>query len=698
MSRAPRGRRAAAYAVWAASWTLATASLLLAWRAGLPTEPLPGVFLSQAPIAMQSRFDDIGATVALIYGPVSALILARRPHPVGVILAVHAVGSGLAAFGVQYGLLGAELPGLPAWGFFAFAAGWGFVPGTFMTAALPLLVARGRVPAWHRAIVGICAVVASAAFLLSLTQQQVTEPRNPFAVDDPAYQGVVSDVYTGLSFAALAISMLTCVILVTRWARAVARDRAGIAWLTLGHVFLTASYLSLVVPAGVELAEWIVGFGMVAPVLGQVLYPAAILVVVLGQRLWGVELVVSRIILWALLTVSGVLLYLLVVLVVPALVPGAGSGGLTLLTPVAIALAVQPLRRWLQGRIDALVYGEGADPVALLARLGDRIGELESGPAGLQRLCEALRRVLRLGGVAVRSTVTPALAASSGRDAGPAVRHPLRAGDRVIGELVVRPRDGQRLDRRTLRLLDDIAGLVAAALQLVESNLVLEQARGDLIALRAEERRAVRRELHDGLGPSLAGIGFGLAAVENLLPAQPAKAEELLRELADDLNRRVRDVRDLANEVTPSPLDGATLGEALDELTARFASADLHAEAIVDAASVLPVAVQDAVYFIAAEALTNAARHAGATHVAIAVSGRAGDAAELRVTDDGAGIATDAMPGVGLRSMRERAEELGGELEVITGPSGTTIHARLPLRQAASADGPVALAAGRPGS
>ncbi len=688
MSRASRGRRVAANSVWVVSSGLAIASLAIAWRAGLPAEPLPGVFLSQAPVAMQSRFDDIGVAVALVYGPVSALILARRPHPVGVILAVHAVGSGLAAFGVQYGLLGAQVPDLPAWGFFAFAAGWGFVPGTFMTAALPLLVTRERVPGRQRVIVVVCAVVASVAFFLSLTQQSVAEPRNPLAIDDPAYQAAASDVYTMLSFVAVAISVTSSVILVVRWARAAPGVRAGLAWLTLGHVFLTASYLSLVLPDGVDLPPWVIGFGMVAPVLGQVLYPAAILVVVLGQRLWGVELVVSRLILWSLLTVSGVFLFLLLVVLVPSIVPGGGSGPM-LLTPVLIALAVQPLRRWLQRRIDALVYGEGADPARLLARLGDRIGELEPGAAGLQQLCEALRRVLRLGAVEVTSAVVPTLAASSGRADGVPVRHPLLAGDRVIGELVVRARDGQRLDRRTLRVLDDIVGLVAAALQLVEAGHVLEQARGDLVALRGEERRAVRRELHDGLGPSLAGIGFGLAAVENLLPAQPGRAERMLRELADDLNRRVRAVRDLANEVTPSPLDGATLGEALDELAARFDSAHLRVGAVVDEASVLPVALQDAIYFIAAEALANAARHAGASRIALRVALR-GDEAEVRVVDDGAGIDAGAPHGVGLRTMRERAEELGGTLEVASGRTGT------PLRPAPPASGHVALAAGTP--
>ncbi|WP_308797333.1 histidine kinase [Agromyces silvae] len=691
---ATSARRAVAIGVWAVSWVLALASLVIAWAAALPTAPLPGVFLSQAPLAMRASFDDIGVTVALIYGPVAALILARRPHPVGVILAIHAVGSGIAAFGVQYGLLGAEVEGLPLWGLAAFAAGWGFVPGTFMTAALPLLVTRQRVPRWQLALVIVCAAIAAVAFVASLTQQSVPEPQNPFAIDDPAYQAVLPGLYTILSFAAVGISLVSCGVLVQRWATASGRDRVGLAWLTLGHVFLTASYLALVLPEGLALPTWIVDFGLVAPVLGQVLYPAAILVVVLGQRLWGVEFVVSRVILWSLLSISGVILYLVVVLAVPRLLPGAD--GAWLLAPILIAVAVQPIRRWLQRRIDRLIYGDGAEPAVLLTRLGDRIGELEPGPAGLRELSDALRRVLRLGSVEVRSE-SSAIVEVAGAAGGDPVVVPLVSRGHLVGELVVRPIEGQRFDRRTLAVLDDVAGLVAAAVQLVESNLVLERARGDLVAKRAGERRALRRELHDGLGPALAGIGFGLAAVENLLPANPDRAGELLDELAGDLARRARDVRELAGEVTPSPLDGATLAQAVDELARRFDSDGLRVVAAVEAVPILPAPVQDALYFIAAEALANAVRHARATRIEVSIAvrgegrsgdgrpgdGRPGDLAEVLVVDDGQGLPAAVRPGVGLASMRERAEEQGGTLSIERRTRGTLVRALIPARRAA---------------
>jgi len=669
-------RRIAAILVWSSSWALAGAAAALRWFAELPAASLPGVFLSAAPATMQASFDEIGITVALVYGPVSALILARRPHPVGVLLAIHAIGSGLAAFGVQWGLLGAQESGLPFWGLLAFAAGWGFVPGTFMTAAVPLLVTSGRVPRWQLGIVVATAVIAAVAWFASLTQQSVPEPVNPLAIDLAGYQDALPVVYTMLSYAAVGISIVTSAVLMLRWAGATGRERTGLAWLTIGHVFLTISYAALVMPDGMEPPDWVVEFGLVAPVVGQVLYPAAILVVVLGQRLWGVELLVSRIILWALLSIGGVAVYLVLVLAVPNLTPGVE--GLWIVAPIAIALAVQPMRRWLQRRIDRLVYGDGADPAAVIARLGDRIGELEPGAGGLRDLADALRRVLRLGAVEIRAS-SERLRVRSGDALGAAVVVPLEAGESHIGQLVVHAPIGERLDRRTLAVIDEVAGLVAAAVALAESNLVLEGARDDLVALRAEERRVLRRELHDGLGPALAGIGFGLAAVENLVASRPADAEALLEELSVDLARRVRGVRALANEVTPSPFDGSSLGEAVGELAARFESHDLAVVSRVDDLGTLPEVVQHAGYFIAAEALTNAVRHAAASRIEVDILVVDGTVV-VSVADDGCGLPAGRPPGVGLSSMRERAQLVGGSLE-LTAPvgGGTVVTAWLPV-------------------
>ncbi len=337
-----------------------------------------------------------------------------------------------------------------------------------------------------------------------------------------------------------------------------------------------------------------------------------------------------------------------------------------------MALTVLPLRGWLQRRIDHLVYGDGADPAHLMARLGGRIGELPPGPEGLQSLAHTLRTVLRLGWVRIEAD---GIDVSSGRHRDTAaLALALPGGD--AGALHAQPLPGQGLDRRTRTVLRDVAGLVATVVRLAQSYAVLDAARASLAARRAEERRAVRRELHDGLGPALAGIGFGLAAVENLA-GSPERASALLRELADDVRARAGDVRALADAVSaPRAGETADLVGALHRLTRRFDSPQLRVTASLPPALALPGEHAEALYFIAAEAVSNAVRHSGAGAVNIRLRGTA-DGVELHVADDGVGIPPHAPTGVGMSSMRERARGVGGSLTISTDPAGTTVLARV---------------------
>lgn len=660
-------RRAVAIAVWVTSWALAVAALGIGAVADLPTDPLPGVFLSRAPEEMKARFGDIGVTVALLYGPVAALILSRRPHPVGIILAIHAVGSGITAFGVEYGLLGAEVEGLPLWGLVAYAAGWGFVPGTFLTAVVPLLVTRTTLPRWQRTVVALGVAVALAAFWVSLTQAGTGSPCNPLALGNGAYQAAVPAVYDVAAVSAAGMSVLSAGVLVSRWSRSRGRTRIDLSWLTVGYIVVTLSYIVLILPAGIGVPGWVIEVGIVAPILGQVLMSAGIVVMILGQRLVGVEVAISRILLWLLLSVIGVTLYFAVIVTVPLILPTSGT--VLLVVPLVVALAVLPLRAWLQRRVDLLVYGDGADPAQVLARIGARIDGLAPGPDGLSSLAETIRRVLRLARVEIRAGDIAAVAGAGG--ARPAVV-PLPGG---LGEMVAAPPVGQRLDRRTLTVLIDIAGLVATVVRLSASYVVLDAARADVQKRRAEERRALRRQLHDGLGPALAGVSYGLAAAENLTATDPAAARALLGELADEVRDRLRDVRDLAGEVGMAPPEPDDLAPALRRLSRRLGDG-LSVRIDVTGAELLDAARAEALHLIAAEALTNVARHARARSVDVRIV--VDSDITLRVHDDGGGFAVTAAAGVGLASMRERVAAFGGRFEIASSAEGTTVSVTMP--------------------
>ncbi|CAN5474209.1 hypothetical protein BH10ACT7_BH10ACT7_17570 [soil metagenome] len=670
--RNDRARYGIAIAVLVLSWVPAAASVIIAWVFALPQDPVEGVFLAPSPLAVQSRFDDIGVVVALIYGPLSAVLIARRPHPVAGILAVHALGSAVAAFGVQWGLLGERIPDLPLWGFLAHAAGWGYIPGTVMTTVIPLLLITGF-DGLRRTLVWVAVALATLGFVAAFTQQAEGGPPNPFAIPDAAFQAAAPDLYAFAVTAALAVSAITAVIIVIRWLRQSADERRGLGWLVTGHIFLTLSYAALVVPASDDIPTWFWDFGMIAPVLGQIFYPAAVLVMVLGQRMTGIDVAVNRILLWAILVVIAGGAYLLLVGVMSSIV-GWGDEAIGITAAAVVALGLQPLRTVIQRSVDRLVYSSGADPRELVRSLGERVGELESGAEGLTSLAEALRAALRLGSV----RILPTWDGAAGTIA-------LRAGDEVVGSILVTPRDGERLTRRAVRTLEELSGIVAAALQLVSASNELESARDEVLAVRQEERRQIRRELHDGIGPALAGIGFGLAGVSNMLETSPVAARELLDRLTGDLRERLVAVRELARSMRPAN-DLADLAARLEGLAEDFSGAGPFVTVHAPAAASLSPEVREASYFIAAEAVHNAVRHAGASRIDIELVAHDDGVVRLTIADDGSGFDPHAAVGVGTASMRERATGVGASLGITSTPAaGTTVAVDFDARQPASA-------------
>lgn len=263
-----------------------------------------------------------------------------------------------------------------------------------------------------------------------------------------------------------------------------------------------------------------------------------------------------------------------------------------------------------------------------------------------------------------------------------------RAGS-PVGDLAVTAPPGERLDARTRAALDQLAPVVTAGLALAAGARDLERARDAATSARLRERRAVRRELHDGLGPWLSGMRLGLQGAVNLLeggrPADVDAARAALTALRDEAERRVEDVRDLARGLLPPVLDEQGLGPALDDLARRLGREGFVVEVAGDDPGVLDPVVAAAAFGVLSEAARNAQRHSGASRCRLVVR-RHPDALEVRCTDAGRGPgpaagaarAGDAV-GVGTRSMRERAEELGGWVEVADAAPGTVVRAVLPL-------------------
>lgn len=265
---------------------------------------------------------------------------------------------------------------------------------------------------------------------------------------------------------------------------------------------------------------------------------------------------------------------------------------------------------------------------------------------------------------------------------------------RPLGRILVAPRSpADPLRAADLRLLDDIGRQVGVAAHAMLLTRDLQRSREAIVAAREEERRRLRRDLHDGLGPALAGVALGLDAVGRVAPTTPSQAVDLAGQLKEEVQAALADVRRLVEGLRPPALDELGLAAAVRRQAEALTERDpgLHVEVEVAAGlpagpAGLPAAVEVAAYRIATEALNNVARHARARTCRVAFQiTRAGDLL-LEVEDDGVGLPASPHGGVGLTAMRERATELGGSARVEALPcGGTLVAAWFPL---ANGDGP----------
>jgi len=363
-----------------------------------------------------------------------------------------------------------------------------------------------------------------------------------------------------------------------------------------------------------------------------------------------------------------------------------GNLAVSILVIGVIAVLIQPLRSRLQRGVNHLMYGERDEPHKVLSRLGRKLeGTLAPG-AALKTTVETIAQALKNPYAAITLTRDGgiATAAEYGSLSSETLVLPLTYGAEAVGQLILGPRaPGEAFTSSDLRLLEDLARQVGVTAYAVRLTADLQRSRERLVTTREEERRRLRRELHDGIGPQLAALTLKLETARNKLAHDPA-ADALLSDLAERTRSAVVDVRRSVHALRPPALDELGLVPALRETAAQYGQGGLRisVEALEDLPS-LPAAVEVAAYhidYIAQEAMTNAVRHAEAKAcvVRLDLDDEAG-LLRLEVEDDGCGTGPGRGTGVGLSSMRERAEELGGTC--VIGPvatGGTRVRVKLP--------------------
>jgi two-component system, NarL family, sensor kinase len=428
-------------------------------------------------------------------------------------------------------------------------------------------------------------------------------------------------------------------------------------------------------------------------------FPLAIAIAILRHNLFDIDRLINRTLVYGALTAVIISLYILIVGSLSALFQARGNLLISLLATAVVAVLFQPLRDWLQQRVNRFTYGDRDQPFDVLARLGQRLESTLSPQEMLPTLVATIAEALRLPYVAIvvekeegrrkraEGSGQKEEVVAYGKPVETASVFPLTYQGQPIGELWVSLRAADEpFTPAELRLLHNIARQAGTAVYAVQLTEQLRRSRQRLVTAREEERRRLRRDLHDGLGPTLAAHLLKIGSARELLDRDPKITAQLLTQLEDGLEETLEEIRRLVYDLRPPVLDQLGLVGAVQACAAEYERPSANGQkglavtvTAPDPLPPLPAAVEVAAYRIAQEALHNVFRHAQASQCAVTLRPQ-NEVLWLEVQDNGRGLPPNGRAGVGLQSMKERAAELNGRWVVESLPTGgTRVTAELPL-------------------
>jgi signal transduction histidine kinase len=658
----------------------------MAWAAAAAATILAGL---NAVLAVLG--DDVSGLlvpIALGYAWMGCVLLARRPgHPMGPLLCLIGLANAISGAAFAYARYTVvDRPGaLPFSTALLWANTWAYAPAASLTGlVLPLVFPEGRLlsPRWRPALWAALAFiplwVAGMAFVSQDVGGYFRHMHNPYVY--PSLDRLFDALYVLAVACGLAAAVAAAAAVTLRWRRADRAGRQQLKWFLavwpIAGISLVAGFFDPGGPVNVGLGA-----------LAGILLPVAIGIAVLRYRLYEIDILLSRAVLYGLLTVGVAAVYLALVSVA-RIKFGMGRDLAVQVAATAVAAAVLfPLRDRVQRRVDRLFYGDRGVPYDALAKLGRRVEESAGTESVLNSVVKTIADSLRLPYAALELRLGDGWrrAAAYGEAPSQVTIFPLISQRETVGRLVVGTRSpGERLDPDDERLVADLARQAGPAAHAVALRQALDASRAGLVTAREEERRRLRRDLHDGLGPTLAGLTLGLDTARARCTPNQAELQELLGRLKAETQRAVTDVRRIVYGLRPPALDEFGLVGSLREEVVRLRSEapglTVTLEAPDEGLADLPAAVEVACYRIVTEALTNVTRHAHATQCSVRI--HLDHDLYVDVRDDGVGLPEGWRTGVGIASMRERVTELGGRLAIEPClPHGTRINARLPTRE-----------------
>jgi signal transduction histidine kinase len=631
-----------------------------------------------------------------IFVPVIGVVLAtRRPgSPIGWMFLLAGFFLGLGSFTQQYAIRGLIVePGtLPVVYGVAWVANWSWAIPIGVLPLLFLLFPDGRLPserwrwvAWFDAIV-IAALTVGAMILAAL------EWSTPFSADPGEASGSLSAaaiVTFGISFLLILVCLpLSFVGLVTRFRHSRGEERLQLKWFVTAAAFVAASFAVTGIFDGAELLS----------TFSLLFLYASIAIAVLKYRLYDIDVVIGRAVVFAVLAAFITIVYIGLVVGVGTLVGNDRSPLLSAVAAAVVAVAFQPVRERARRLANRVVYGKRATPYEVLAGFAERASETYSTDDVLPRLV----RVLAEGIGAERATVwlavgselRPASSWPDGATASPVLRRsgsdqdlpafpdrerafPVRHGGELLGAISVVTPPTEPLGPDRERLVSDVAaqtGLVLRNVRLIED---LRESRRRIVATQDVRAKALERNIHDGAQQQLVALAVKQRLAESLVDRDPAQAKSMLADIQAETHDALENLRDLARGIYPPLLADQGLAAALQAQARKsVVPVDVHADGIGRCSQ----EVESAVYFSCLEAMQNVAKYANASHVTIDLE-ESGGSLRFTVVDDGIGFDLGATSyGTGLQGMADRLDAISGSFEVRSAPGGgTTIEGMVPL-------------------
>jgi signal transduction histidine kinase len=634
----------------------------------------------------------LSAAVNIAVPTIGIVLASRRPeNTIGWLFVAAGSTLGLSAFGLSYGAhaLVASPGSLPAGHLFAWVASWvGLVPlGVLLFLFLLFPTGHVRSPRWRpvaRFVGGAFALLTATALIAS------TEAWNhPYRQSSSS--GLIGLI--GLLFLLLLVASLGLALaaVVARFRGSVGEERLQLKWFATAAALLAATFIASFFSSSTTPPPVI----SVVQSLAFVFLYTAIGIAVLKYRLYEIDVVISRAVVYGTLAVFITIVYVGLVVGVGALVGHRGSPLLSAIAAAVIAVAFQPVRQRAGRLANRVVYGDRATPYEVLSDFAGRIAGTYSSEDVLPRMAQ----IVAAGTGAERAVVwlrvgdeLRAEASSDGvpevvvvpikGDAAPSLSPgeasvPVTHNGELLGSISIRMPRGETLTPAGERLVSDVAsqaGLVLRNVRLIEE---LRASRQRIVAAQDAAARRLERNIHDGAQQQLVALAVKANLAQSLARKDPARAEEMLTQLKAEAQEALENLRDLARGIYPPLLADQGLVAAL---TGQARKSPIHVSVEAEAIGRFPQDVEAAVYFCTLEALQNVAKYAQASGATVRLS-RGDGYLDFEVTDDGVGFdLTVRGYGTGTQGMTDRLEALGGELTVTSSPgSGTMVTGRVPI-------------------